>query len=57
MNADLSPEDVNSLVEETPLGRIGMAQEVAEAICFLAGESAGFITGQVLPVNGGIVIG
>ena len=57
MNADLSPEDVDSLVEETPLGRIGMAEEVAEAICFLAGEDAGFITGQVLPVNGGIVIG
>lgn len=57
MNADLSPEDVGSLVEETPLGRIGMAEEVAEAICFLAGEGAGFITGQVLPVNGGIVIG
>ncbi|MCI5661432.1 MAG: SDR family oxidoreductase [Clostridia bacterium] len=57
MNADLSPEDVDSLVEETPLGRIGMAEEVAEAICFLAGEGAGFITGQVLPVNGGIVIG
>lgn len=57
MNADLSPEDVDSLVEETPLGRIGMAEEVAEAICFLAGEGAEFITGQVLPVNGGIVIG
>lgn len=57
MNADLSPEDMDSLVEETPLGRIGMAEEVAEAICFLAGEGAGFITGQVLPVNGGIVIG
>lgn len=57
MNADLSPENVDSLVEETPLGRIGMAEEVAEAICFLAGEGAGFITGQVLPVNGGIVIG
>ena len=57
MNADLSPEDVDSLVEETPLGRIGMAEEVAEAICFLAGEGAGFITGQVLPVNGEIVIG
>ena len=57
MNADLSPEDVDSLVEETPLGRIGMAEEVAEVICFLAGEGAGFITGQVLPVNGGIVIG
>ena len=57
MNADLSPEDVDSLVEESPLGRIGMAEEVAAAICFLAGEGAGFITGQVLPVNGGIVIG
>lgn len=57
MNADLSPEDVDSLAEETPLGRIGTAEEAAEAICFLAGEGAGFITGQVLSVNGGIVIG
>lgn len=57
MNASLTKEDLNALAEETPLERIGSAQEVAESIYFLAGESASFITGQVLSVNGGIVIG
>ena len=57
MNAALSKEDLNALAEETPLNRIGTAEEVADAIFFLAGAQASFITGQVLPVNGGIVIG
>ena len=57
MNRHLSAEDLAALGEETPLGRIGMPEEVAEAILFLAGEKAGFITGQVLSVDGGMVIG
>ncbi len=57
MNGDLSAEDLRALAEETPLERIGAPDEVAEAIYFLAGERAAFITGQVLSVNGGIVIG
>ena len=56
MNAHLSQTDLDALGEETPLGRIGTAEEVARAIFFLAGEDASFITGQVLNVDGGMVI-
>lgn len=56
MNAALTGEDLAALREETPLGRIGTAEDVARCIAFLASESADFITGQVLPVNGGLVI-
>ena len=56
MNAHLSDEDMAVLGEETPLGRIGQPEEVAKAIRFLAGEEASFITGQVLCVDGGMVI-
>ena len=56
MNAHLGPEDLTALGEETPLGRIGAPEEVGKAILFLAGEDASFITGQVLNVDGGMVI-
>lgn len=56
MTAFLTAEDRQALAEETPLGRIGTAEEVADAIYFLAGEQARFITGQVLCVDGGMVI-
>lgn len=56
MNGHLSAEDLAALEEETPLGRIGQPEEVARAIRFLAGEEASFITGQVLRVDGGMVI-
>ena len=56
MNAALSKDDLEALKEETPLARIGTAEEIAQAILFLAGEKARFITGQVLSPNGGIVI-
>lgn len=54
MNADLSPEDLTALCEETPLGRIGAPEEVAKAALFLVENE--FITGQTLGVNGGIVL-
>ena len=44
------------LAEETPLGRLGAPDEVAAAVCFLAGDEASFITGQTLGVNGGLVV-
>lgn len=56
MNSHLSAEDLAALGEETPLGRIGKPEEVARAIRFLAGEEASFITGQILCVDGGMVI-
>lgn len=56
MNSMLSKEDLEALVDETPLMRIGSAREVAEAALFLSGDGASFITGQVLGVNGGFVI-
>lgn len=56
MNAALTEEDRAALADETPLGRIGTAEEAAKTILFLCGEGAGFITGQVLGVNGGLVI-
>lgn len=56
MNAQLTDEDRIALADETPLGRIGTAEEVAKTILFLCGEGASFITGQVLGVSGGLVI-
>lgn len=56
MNAHLSRTDLDQLAEETPLGRIGTPEEVAEGIYFLASPAAGFITGQTLQINGGILI-
>ena len=56
MTAFLTREDRAALAEETPLGRMGAPEEVAEAVRFLAGEEARFITGQVLRVDGGMVI-
>ena len=44
------------LAEETPLGRLGRPEDVAEAVAFLASEKAAFITGQVLAADGGFVV-
>ena len=49
-------EDKAALIEETPLGRLGTPEDVANAVVFLASEKASFITGQDLGVNGGFVI-
>ena len=56
MNSNISVEDLNSFVEEIPLGRMGNANEVAAAILFLASENSDYITGQVLGINGGYVM-
>ncbi|MBE6875207.1 MAG: SDR family oxidoreductase [Ruminococcus sp.] len=47
---------LNALAEETPLGRLGTPEDIAESAYFLCSEQAGFITGQILGVNGGFVI-
>ncbi|MGI6270220.1 MAG: elongation factor P 5-aminopentanone reductase [Candidatus Howiella sp.] len=56
MNAHLSPVEMAALTGETPLGRIGRPEEVAAAVCFLAGTGGEFLTGQVISPNGGLVI-
>ncbi len=56
MNSGLSPEIRAELAEETPLCTLGTAQDVAAAVAFLASDEASFITGQVLGVNGGLVV-
>lgn len=55
MNRTLTEEDIGALREQTPLGRLGTVEEVADAVYFLAGEQAGFFTGQVLSPNGGFI--
>ena len=56
MMAGFSPEDKQALAEETPVGRLGSPEEMARTLLFLAGEKSGYITGQVLGQNGGLVI-
>ena len=42
--------------EKIPLGRIGTAEEIANAVYFLSSEESSYITGQVLHVNGGLTM-
>ena len=56
MMAGFSAQDKAALCEETPLCRLGTPQDIAAAVAFLASEQAGFVTGQVLGVNGGFVV-
>ena len=56
MLKDISEETIDSLVDETPIGRIGTPKDIADSVAFLCSDGASFITGQVLGVNGGFVI-
>ena len=53
MLACYTTEDLAALADETPLCRLGTPEDVAAAVCWLANDTAGFITGQVIGVDGG----
>ncbi len=57
MTAALGPERLSELSAAVPLARIATADEIAGVIAFLASEDAGYITGAVLPVDGGLGMG
>ena len=52
----LGEETLRDLAEQTPLGRLGTPEDVAEAVAFLAGDRASFLTGQVLTADGGFIV-
>lgn len=54
MTANLTAEQRDKLLEQIPLGRLGLADDVAHAVEFIASQAAGYITGEVLNVNGGM---
>jgi 3-oxoacyl-[acyl-carrier protein] reductase len=57
MTNELSPEMREQMLKFVPLGRVGQDIDVANAVCFLASDEASYITGHVLNVNGGLLMG
>jgi 3-oxoacyl-[acyl-carrier protein] reductase len=56
MNAALDDETKKAIAEETPLCRVGLPEDVANAVLFFASDAASFVTGQILGVDGGYAI-
>lgn len=57
MLMELSDEQRAAFEQAVPIGRLGQPDEIAAAVEFLASESAGYITGTVLPIDGGLSMG
>jgi 3-oxoacyl-[acyl-carrier protein] reductase len=57
MTAGLGDDFKQNAVQQIPLGRVGLPQDVASAVAFLASDEASYITGHVLNVNGGMLMG
>ena len=56
MTANLDEKVIDNLKSQIPLGRLGSVTDVAKLVCFLASEDASYITGQVINVDGGMVM-
>ena len=56
MNSNLDDEDKEEIANMTPLKRLGKTEDVANAICFLAGEESSFVTGQTICIDGGLIL-
>ncbi len=56
LTQDLPDALKDEITSRTPLGRFGTTEEIADAVAFLASDEAGYITGQVLAVDGGLVM-
>ncbi len=54
MTAELTGSQADDLLGRIPLGRMGTASDIAEAVAFLVSDAAGYITGETLHVNGGL---
>ena len=54
MTVALGESARSAMLTQIPLGRLGTADEVAAAVCFLASDESAYITGHVLAVNGGM---
>ena len=52
----LGEDTITALCEQTPLGRLGTPEDIAQAVAFLASDKASFITGQVLTADGGFIL-
>jgi hypothetical protein len=57
MTAVLPDERKAAILAQVPLGRLASAEEIAGVVAFLAGDDAGYITGAVIPVDGGLGMG
>lgn len=55
MLSRFSKDELEAFMEEIPVGRLGMPEDVANAVAFFAAEESSYITGQILGVNGGMV--
>ena len=56
MNSALSEADIDAIVDDTPISRIGRVEDVARAALYLASDDASFVTGDVLNISGGYTV-
>lgn len=57
MFASLTEEQQAAITDQVPLGRVAQPNEIAATIAFLASDSAAYITGAVIPIDGGLGMG